>query len=161
MTDWKARRCRILTPDSLRRPAAPGTPEYQRALDEYLEVSVNFRHHADVRFRQLGLFAAITGALLTGYVHLPEVTKAFIAFLGIISTILFFHLEQRLTAYRLLYYERAQRLQEVLEFQQYWPLGSFWTVIRTLAILFSVLLLFWVGAFNVSFGALVWRRIGL
>jgi hypothetical protein len=93
------------------------------ALEEYKDVSINMRQYGTMRFAQLTLFVAASGALLLAALKpLGEVSggrRNAVRIGGLILTVIFWILEERSTAYWVLYRERAKYLEKTLGFEQY------------------------------------------
>jgi hypothetical protein len=92
-------------------------------VEEYKDVSNNVRHYGTMRFAQLTLFVAISGALIVlAFKPLAEVSygpRRGIRIAGLVITAVFWILEQRSTVYWIRFKERALYLEEKLGYDQY------------------------------------------
>lgn len=105
--------------------------DYNRALDEYKEAGVNWRHWGDARFKQLSVFLAVSAALAAAaFGELKPGSDdpvqqyalsihVLIGTVGIGLSFLFLILEESATFYRHGYRHRAMRLEERLKYEQY------------------------------------------
>lgn len=136
-------------PRSIAHPtiADPGTPAYQRALDEYKEAGINFRHNGDIRFKQLTLFGAVTAILVTALAskRVDSTVKWIIPGVGVVATACFYLLEKRTTDYRLKYFHVAEDLEKILGFTEYnhTRLGLGWYSLTVLKVLFGTAGFIW------------------
>ncbi len=118
--------------------------------DEYLDASDNIRHWNTLRFAELTIYIALTGALLNAIVGksppLPPVVSAPAKVAGILVTILFFVLHERTMLYWYNFVERAAELEKELGFQQYSsrPRAGIITGRNAMRLFFLIMALFWV-----------------
>ena len=87
---------------------------------EYSELCTNMRHYADMRFKQMTLFLAITSILLglrfSGTFQIEPIEV--IPLIGIFSVIIFIVLEERAADFYWQYRRRAKELERTLQFHQ-------------------------------------------
>lgn len=89
-------------------------------LEEYKEAGNNMRHFSNMRVAVLTISLAINGVLLEKLANNKEdVLKFSVFILGIISTLVFFVFESRVTTYYHHYQDRAKELEKILNFAQY------------------------------------------
>lgn len=107
---------------------------YERALDEYKEIGINWRYWGEVRFKQLTLFLLVTGALATpafsvGVRDFLDVRLS-LAAVGVLVSISFLVLEERATWYRHAFMDCAKELERSYGWSEYlrtrnpWPIES-------------------------------------
>jgi hypothetical protein len=117
---------------------------------EYIDVSSNLRHWNTLRFAELTIFIAATGALMNvvfaGKVTQPMLTLLKVA--GALVTLLFLILQERTMAWFYRFLERAAELEEVLGFYQYRqrPQGHRITGRVSIRLFFIVIILFWISS---------------
>jgi hypothetical protein len=91
-------------------------------VEEYKDVSANMRQYANMRFAQLTLFIATSGAMV-GVAFKPAAQVAAprwtIRTIGILLSVVFWLLEGRSTAYWNVFMSRAKELERDLLFSQY------------------------------------------
>ncbi|HSR33295.1 MAG TPA: hypothetical protein VLY63_22245, partial [Anaerolineae bacterium] len=91
--------------------------------DEYLDASDNIRHWNTLRFAELTIYIALTGALLNAILGksppLPPLVSAPAKIAGLVVTVLFFVLQERTMLYWYSFIHRAAELEKELGFQQY------------------------------------------
>jgi len=94
----------------------PGDPE-----TEYKEVCNNLRFYGDLRFKQMATLLTLSAALLVwnSARSTPSVFAIPVAIGGIFATLLFIVVERSSCRYWNHFLERAQKLEHVLEFEQY------------------------------------------
>lgn len=120
--------------------------------DEYLDVSANIRHWNTLRFAELTIYIALTGAMLNAIIGksppLPPVVSAPAKIAGMVVTILFFVLQERTMLYWYGFIERAAELEKELGFQQYSsrPPAGIVTGRNAMRLFFLIMVLFWVVA---------------
>ena len=89
--------------------------------DEYLDASDNIRHWNTLRFAELTIYIALTGALLNTIIGrsppLPQAVSIPAKIAGVLVTILFFVLQERTMLYWYNFVERAADLEKELGFQ--------------------------------------------
>ena len=92
-------------------------------LEEYKDASSNLRHYSTLRFAQLTLFIATTGALLSLlFKPVTEVgygPRKGIKLVGLAVVAAFWFFEKRSTSYWIHFKERAKLLEKILSFKQY------------------------------------------
>jgi len=95
-----------------------GSPE-----EEYKELNNNLRFYGNMRFAQLTLFSAVTAALLTFIFKLDppldEPIKTALKIGGLISTFVFWVMEERSTGYALYFKKRIDELEKLLGYRQW------------------------------------------
>lgn len=135
----------------------PPWDEWSRTLAEYGETRRAFEHNADLRFKQLTLFGAVTAALVTGYSSavVPAEIKLAFPVLGVLVAIVFFALEHRISAYRQHYFQRMRVLQVRLGFMPSLQLGRRRRGIVLYAVLFGAVVVLW----ELVCGVVLWRLI--
>ncbi len=115
---------------------------------EYLDVSSNLRHWNTLRFAELTIFIAVTGALMNitfgGKITQPFTTIMKLA--GMLVTIFFLILQERTMSWWYRFVERATELEQILGFQQYRtrPHGHKLTGRVAMRLFFYTIILFWV-----------------
>lgn len=117
-------------------------------LEEYKDVSSNMRQYGNIRFAQLTLFSAINAGLLT-FLEKHEMGRLKIVCLaGLVVSVLFWFMEKRATEYWIWFRERAQELEDKLEFQQYTkrPPAKLMSASYAVQLLFLAVFVFWAGA---------------
>ncbi len=121
--------------------------------DEYLDVSTNLRHYGSARFALLTLFLAVIAGLLAAtfgnQAELPSSIKTMLKVGGILSSVVFFIMEERASRYWHLFKQRAVELEKELSFKQYTNCPEQTLVSSTNAVrLFYILvMLFWLVSF--------------
>jgi len=118
--------------------------------DEYLDASDNIRHWNTLRFAELTIYIALTGALLNAIIGksppLPPLVSVPGKIAGLVVTILFFVLQERTMLYWYSFIHRAAELEKELGFQQYSmrpPVGII-TGRNAMRAFFLTMVLFWV-----------------
>jgi hypothetical protein len=118
--------------------------------DEYLDVSDNIRHWNTLRFAELTIYIALTGALLNTIIGksppLPPAVSIPAKIAGVLVTILFFVLQERTMLYWYNFVDRAAELEKELGFQQYSsrPRARIITGRNAMRLFFLFMVLFWV-----------------
>ncbi len=118
--------------------------------DEYLDASDNIRHWNTLRFAELTIYIALTGALLNAITGssppLPPLVGASAKIAGLVVTILFFVLQERTMLYWYSFVHRAAELEKELGFQQYSsrPLAGLITGRNAVRVFFLIMVLLWV-----------------
>jgi hypothetical protein len=91
-------------------------PRVYPKKDEYLDVSDNTRHWNTLRFAELTIYIALTGALLNAIIAksppLTPLVSAPAKIAGSVVTILFFVLQERTMLYRYSFIHRAAELEK-------------------------------------------------
>jgi hypothetical protein len=119
------------------------------AKTEYIDVSSNLRHWNTLRFAELTIYIAITGAMMN--VAFGKNTEDLLAFsilvkvAGIVVSILFWILQERTMMWWYAFVERAAELEEILGFEQYRnrPQGHKITGRVAMRIFFFIVMVFW------------------
>lgn len=115
---------------------------------EYIDVSSNLRHWNTLRFAELTIFIAVTGAMLnlvfSGTV--PPIVNILLKLAGALISLMFLILHERTMTWWYRFVERAAELEEQLGFQQYRnrPRGHRITGTVSIRIFFIILILFWI-----------------
>ncbi len=142
----------------------PVNRRQEHVLSEYEDVSDNIRQHSNMRFAQMTLFFAITGVLLALFANPTLLQSKFqisppeplqlidvpaatlIALGGILSSLVFWTMEERVNDYWHHYVRRAKELERVLHFTQYStrPAKRFVTATNAVRMLYVVVALFWI-----------------
>ena len=118
--------------------------------DEYLDASENIRHWNTLRFAELTIYIALTGALLTAIIResppLPPPVGAAAKIAGLVVTILFFVLQERTMLYWYSFVRRAAELEKELGFQQYStrPSAGIISGRNAMRVFFLTMVLLWV-----------------
>jgi hypothetical protein len=117
--------------------------------DEYLDVSDNIRHWNTLRFAELTIYIALTGAMLNAITGnsppLPTLVSAQAKIAGLAVTILFLVLQERTMLYWYSFIQRAAELEKELGFQQYSsrPPAGIITGRNAMRVFFLIMVLFW------------------
>jgi hypothetical protein len=117
---------------------------------EYIDVSTNLRHWNTLRFAELTIFIAITGAMMNVVfgrsAELPRSFSPLVKVAGVLVSILFLILQERTMQWWYCFVERAAELEQELGFQQYRRRPSGHRVTGTVAmrLFFIVIILFWI-----------------
>lgn len=117
---------------------------------EYLDVSTNLRHWNTLRFAELTIFIAITGAMMNVvFGRSAELSRSFVILAklaGVFVSVLFLILQERTMQWWYRFVERAAELEEELGFQQYRrrPSGHRVTGRVAMRMFFVVIILFWI-----------------
>ncbi|WBL43544.1 hypothetical protein PBT90_02410 [Algoriphagus halophytocola] len=122
-------------------------------IEEYREVNLNMRHFSNMRVAVLTILLAANGAAFQAIGNQEELWVRFgIGTLGIISTLVFYVFENRVTAYYLHFQARAKVLEKKLGMRQYTSPFKSPRINATLIIkfLYLVLFLFWISFFVFS-----------
>lgn len=124
-------------------------------VEEYKDVSSNLRQYANMRFAQLTLFVALSGALVS--VAFKPATQVaaprwIIRTAGIVLSLVFWLLEHRSTVYWIAFIKRAERLEDKLSFRQYKGRPKSRVLLKieinatnAVRLLFSFSILFWLA----------------
>lgn len=116
---------------------------------EYIDVSNNLRHWNTLRFAELTVYMAITGAMLNVVFGKSTPPPLGVGLLmkgsGILVSLLFLILHERTMSWWYRFVERAAELEETLEFEQYRrrPQGHKMTGTVSIRLFFIVMVLFW------------------
>jgi dipeptide/tripeptide permease len=116
---------------------------------EYLDVSTNMRHYANMRFAQLTLALAATGALVNSAFGrdkpIPREALAMLEVFGIIFIVVFWIMEERSADYWHRFARRAEQLECILGFEQYKrrPSKKIITATNAVRALYSTIILGW------------------
>lgn len=98
--------------------SAPDNKSY--VIEEYKEVGNNMRHFSNMRVAVLTIQLAINGVLLEKFASIDNLFLKFsISTLGVITSVVFFIFEIRVTIYYLHYQSRAKELETQIQFSQY------------------------------------------
>lgn len=122
---------------------------------EYVDVSNNLRHWNTLRFAELTVYIAITGAMMNVVLGrstpLPWGFAVLVKAAGILTSVLFLILQERTMTWWYRFVERAAELEEELGFQQYRrrPTGHKITGRVAIRLWFIVIILFWILSFLV------------
>lgn len=117
---------------------------------EYIDVSTNLRHWNTLRFAELTIFIAITGAMMNiAFGKSTPLTMEFnllIKIAGFIVSLLFWILQERTMTWWYTFVLRAAELEEVLEFEQYRkrPQGHKITGRVAMRLFFFLIMIFWI-----------------
>ncbi len=139
----------------LAEPAAAATPAAAplvEAKDEYAEVMANIRHYSNLRFAIVGVFIAITGALIAALfgkealVGPPEIGMALRVF-GLITTATFWWIEFTLNGYLTAFGEAAKKLHPGSHWNQRPSLRRQLVPVATMSI-HAMAAVFWVLSFR-------------
>jgi hypothetical protein len=126
---------------------AKGTPQ-----DEYAHASENIRHYQTTRFSLLTVFIAITAGLLTVLSSTSSTSPAYQTLLlkvaGLVTTLLFWLLQERTMLYWYHFVRRAVELESTLGYHLYSarPGAGLLTSNNALRIFFLIIALFWLAA---------------
>jgi len=117
--------------------------------DEYLDASENMRTHSTMRFAHLTLFIAITAGLLNSLLsgHTPpDNMRLALKTGGLLTVVVFWMIEERVTDYFHHYRRRAVTLEKVLGYSQYTscPQRKWFTATNAVRLLFGALAHLWV-----------------
>jgi hypothetical protein len=118
--------------------------------DEYKDLSDNMRHYGNLRFAQLTIFIASTAALLNATLtsSLPFTTESrfLLKIGGVITTIVFWVIEERAADYWHHFRRRAVELEKQLGYQQYTtrPTRTFITATNAVRLFYASILVFWI-----------------
>ena len=116
-------------------------------LDEYKEVSASLRQYGTMRFSQLTLISAITGAAVVGgqQITLGLLSSLFIPLAALALTIALWIMEESSTRYWILYRERAIELENELNFKHYSlrPKKRKLSATNAVRFIYSLLAIFW------------------
>ena len=131
-------------------PVKP-TVNIEDIRNEYLDASNNIRHHGNLRFAQLTLFAALTGGLFTlifgGQQPLSAFDKTILEVLGVFVAVAFFIMELRTGVYWYHYQRRAAALEKILGYSQYstLPFGKWITAANATRGLYVAVVVLWIA----------------
>ncbi len=137
--------------------------DHNLKLTEYTEVCNNIRQYIDMRFRLLTLFFALTGALLVSLVNaqlqnvdlplrLPSPfdafklrTPIFIGAAGLVTSALFWIMEERANDYWHHFVRLAARIEKELKYEQYGkrPYKDWISATNAVRILYALPIIFW------------------
>jgi len=130
--------------------AEESTPAPGSTRDEYLDASANARHFQTLRFAQLTVFFAVTGALLatsftTAAAPSSQLGAISLKIGGLVVTALFLVLQERTMAYWRHFVRRAAELEAGLGYRQYSgrPAEPLITGHRAMELLFVGVGVFW------------------
>lgn len=131
----------------------PSDPESTEK--EYLDASTNVRHHGTLRFAQLTLFLAITGALINVAFARPPLSHfatLVLELLGLVAGCALLIMEERTARYWWHYRNRAATLEKGLGYAQYSDLpirkGKWLTAQNATRVLYVAVIVFWVVAIS-------------
>jgi len=124
----------------------------ERMKDEYVDLSANMRHYANMRFAQLSIFVALTAALVNaifekgGRFSFGANTAVKIG--GLIIVLVFWAMEESAADYWNHFRKRAIVLEDTLGYQQYKDRPTHrlrgFTATNAVRFLFLVVSAFWV-----------------
>lgn len=123
---------------------------------EYIDVSNNLRHWNSLRFVELTVYMAISGAMLNVVFGKPTPPPWGVGLLmkasGILVSLLFLILHERTMSWWYQFLQRAAELEEILEFDQYRrrPQGHKLTSRWAISLFFIVMILFWAVSIFIS-----------
>lgn len=126
-----------------------GTTKRGDPRDEYLDASSNVRHWTTLRFAQLTIYVALTAGLLNvllGKGGPPSGRTALaIELAGLLTTAVYWLLQERTMLYWYTFVRRAAELEPELGFRQYSgrPTSGLLSSSNAMRALFVVMLLFW------------------
>lgn len=118
--------------------------------DEYKDVSANMRQYGNMRFAQLTLFIALTASLLMGLFTSNPALSFLVRFVlkigGLITTVVFWIMEERAADYWHHFRRRAVDLEKQLGYKQYStrPARTIVTATNAVRVFYSFMFLFWV-----------------
>lgn len=116
---------------------------------EYLDASSNVRHWTTLRFAQLTIYVALTAGLLNVLLGkggpLPGRTALAIELAGLLTTAVYWLLQERTMRYWYVFVRRAAELEPALGYRQYSqrPGSGLLSSANAVRVLFVVMLLFW------------------
>lgn len=116
---------------------------------EYLDASNNVRHWTTLRFAQLTIYVALTAGLLNVLFAKggppPARTALAIEVAGLVTTLVYWLLQERTMLYWYGFVRRAAELEPGLGFKQYSqrPRAGLLSSANAVRALFAVMLLFW------------------
>jgi hypothetical protein len=119
---------------------------------EYIDISTNLRHWNTLRFAELTIFIAITGAMMNiAFGRSTPLTLIFGLVLktaGFLIALLFWILQERTMTWWYTFVQRAAKLEEILEFEQYRgrPQGHKITGRVAIRIFFFIIMIFWIAS---------------
>lgn len=120
--------------------------------DEYKELGENMRQHSNMRFAQMTLFFALTAGLLsvifTSNPPLSSLLRFVLKVGGVITSAVFWVMEERVADYWHHYRRRAAELEKELGYKQYTtcPTKTIVTATNAVRALYASILLFWIVA---------------
>ena len=127
-------------------------PSHDSLEKEYFDVSANMRQYANMRFAQLTLMVAATGALVATMAGhdkpVPDALSIVLKIAGIVVALVFWAMEERAADYWHHFARRAVCLEQILGFEQYGkrPAQRFFTATNAARLLYIGVLALWVSA---------------
>jgi dipeptide/tripeptide permease len=127
-------------------------PNHDHSEKEYFDTSANMRQYANMRFAQLTLTVAATGALIATLAgHDKPVSDDLATVLktvGVIVALVFWVMEERAADYWHHFANRAVSLEQVLGFEQYSrrPVQKLFTATNAARLLYFGVLALWAVA---------------
>lgn len=123
------------------------------ARDEYLDASSNVRHWSTLRFAQLTIYIALTAGLLNIlYARAAPVGRTAVAIevAGLLTTVLYWVLQERTMLYWYAFVRRAAEIEPALGFRQYLsrPRSGPFSSSNAMRGLFLVMALFWLASLS-------------
>lgn len=116
-------------------------------IEEYKEVSASLRTYASMRFSQLTLVSAVTGAAIAGINNVTAIALVnySIPIIALLLTIAIWVMEESSTKYWNEYLKRAVDLEKELRYQHYSlkPKRKFLSASNAVRFLYMALCLFW------------------
>ena len=129
-----------------------GTANQGSPRDEYLDASSNVRHWSTLRFAQLTIYIALTAGLLNILLGrgAPATGRTAIAIelAGVLTTLVYWVLQERTMLYWYAFVRRAAELEPGLGFRQYTsrPRSGPFSSSNAMRALFLVMFLFWTAS---------------
>lgn len=120
--------------------------------NEYKELGENMRQHSSMRFAQMTLFFALTAGLLSATFTSSPPLSSLLRFVlktgGVITSIVFWIMEERVADYWHHYRRRAVELEKELGCKQYTtcPAKTIVTATNAVRALYACIFLFWIVA---------------
>ena len=122
--------------------------------EEYKELNNNIRFYGNMRFAQLTLFSALTAGLLAIIFKtdppLPELIKTVLKVGGLISTFVFWVMEERSTGYAMHFIRRIVALEKLLGYRQWqgrrMGTQSLFSATNAVRFLYFSVAVFWLAA---------------
>jgi dipeptide/tripeptide permease len=120
--------------------------------EEYKDLSDNMRHYANMRFAQLTIFVALTGALIVVNFSkdAPDshLAKTVLKVAGIFIATMFWIMEERAADYWHHFRKRAVELEDLLGYRQYKdrPTRRFLTATNASRAIYVGVIVFWISA---------------
>ena len=125
-------------------------------VTEYTEVNNNLRQYGNLRFAQLTIFLALTGAVFTArFTSNPPLRSSLniaLQAFGLLSTICFFFIEESSNKKWKQLKVRAIELERILEFKQIinLPKSRYFSATSATCFFYIIVLGFWIFSFFLS-----------